>query len=107
MDHFAEGMKVLRVRQSEEASTTATKSEHKLLYFVLPLAALNVSYTQVKAEMDHFAEGMKVLGVLDKVKRHPLLFAQLYTDCHYHATPLTAGCGINEYIVGWIIKFTL
>ena len=42
---------------------------------------------QVKAEMDHFAQGLRVLGVLNKVKKHPLLFCPLFTD--NDPTPLT------------------
>ena len=55
-----------------------------------PMVSLsNYLAKQVKAEMDHFIERLRVLGVLDMVKKHPLLFSPLFTDDN--PTPLTAG----------------
>ena len=30
--------------------------------------------------MDHFAQGLSILAIVDKVKKHPLLFCPLFTD---------------------------
>lgn len=40
--------------------------------------------------MDHFAEGLRVLGVLNMVKKYPLLFSPMFTD--YEPMPLNSGC---------------
>ena len=60
---------------------------------------------QVKAEMDHFAQGLRVLGVLDKVKKHPLLFCPLFTDndptlltIDYLKTQQNQGFGVLIYL---------
>ena len=34
----------------------------------------------VKAELDQFSEGLNTLGVLEKMKKYPLLMAPLFTD---------------------------
>ena len=51
--------------------------------------------------MDHFAQGLRVLGVLDKVKKHPLLFCPLFTD--NDPTPLTTGC-LNLYVFYSVLR---